>query len=141
MTELTYSTIIRAATLGFRVLGQRFHITGLEHLPRSGAALVAFNHIGYVDFVYGGLPAARIGHPSSGAIWLKVNDETRQQSDLKNLLWPVQDVIVHLSKFFVLKPGDLIYTGTPAGVGAVKPGDRLHGAIEGVDEISIRIAG
>jgi len=61
VTELTYSAIIRAAKLGFRVLGQRFDITGLEHLPRSGAALLAFNHIGYVDFVYGGLPAARIG--------------------------------------------------------------------------------
>ena len=56
MSELTYSTIIRMAKLGFRALGQRFDITGTEYLPRAGGCLVAVNHIGYVDFVYGGLP-------------------------------------------------------------------------------------
>jgi 1-acyl-sn-glycerol-3-phosphate acyltransferase len=61
MTELTYSAIIRVAKLGFRVLGQRIDITGLEHLPRTGGALVAVNHISYVDFIYGGLPVERIG--------------------------------------------------------------------------------
>ncbi len=61
MTELTYSAIIRIAKLGFRVLGQRITITGLEHLPRTGGALVAVNHISYVDFIYGGLPVERIG--------------------------------------------------------------------------------
>ncbi len=61
MTELTYSTIIRLAKLGFRVLGQDIMLTGLEHLPRKGGALVALNHIGYVDFVYGGLPVDKIG--------------------------------------------------------------------------------
>ncbi len=61
MTELTYSTIIRLAKLGFRVLGQDITLTGLEHLPRTGGALVALNHIGYVDFVYGGLPVDKIG--------------------------------------------------------------------------------
>jgi 1-acyl-sn-glycerol-3-phosphate acyltransferase len=60
MSELTYSAIIAAAKLGFRVLGQRFDVTGVEHLPRTGGALLASNHIGYVDFVYGGLPAAMI---------------------------------------------------------------------------------
>jgi fumarylpyruvate hydrolase len=85
--------------------------------------------------------ASEIGHPASGAIWLKVNDETRQNADLKDLIWPVPDVIAFLSKLFVLEPGDLIYTGTPAGVGPVKPGDRMLGAVEGVDEISITIAG
>jgi len=84
--------------------------------------------------------AADVGHPSSGAIWLKVNGEIKQKADLKELLWPVPDVIAYLSKLFVLKPGDLIYTGTPAGVGPVKPGDRLQGAVEGIDEISINIA-
>lgn len=84
---------------------------------------------------------SEIGHPSRGAIWVSVNDEVRQRADLTQLLWPVPDVIAHLSKLFVLKPGDLIYTGTPAGVGPVKPGDRLHGAVEGVAEISLRIAG
>jgi 1-acyl-sn-glycerol-3-phosphate acyltransferase len=61
MSEVVYTNIIRAAKLGFRALGQRIDIQGLEHLPRTGPALLAMNHIGYVDFVYGGLPAARIG--------------------------------------------------------------------------------
>ena len=84
--------------------------------------------------------AKEIGHVSSGAIWLKVNNETRQSADLTDLIWPVPDVIAYLSKLFTLKPGDLIYTGTPAGVGPVKPGDHLHGGIEGVAQISINIA-
>lgn len=84
--------------------------------------------------------AADIGHPSSGAIWLKLNGEIKQKADLKDLLWPVPDVVAFLSKLYVLKPGDLIYTGTPAGVGPVKPGDKLEGAVEGVDGISIKIA-
>jgi 1-acyl-sn-glycerol-3-phosphate acyltransferase len=61
MTELVYSSIIGVAELGFRVLGQRIDIQGLDHLPRTGGALLAVNHIGYVDFVYGGLAPVRIG--------------------------------------------------------------------------------
>jgi 1-acyl-sn-glycerol-3-phosphate acyltransferase len=61
MTELTYSTIIALCKVGFRVLGQRLDVTGTEHIPRSGGALLAVNHVGYVDFVYGGLPADRVG--------------------------------------------------------------------------------
>lgn len=85
--------------------------------------------------------SSEIGHPSRGAIWLTVNEETRQSADLDRLLWPVPDVIVQLSNLFALKPGDLIYTGTPAGVGPILPGDRLRGGVAGVDEISIAIAG
>jgi fumarylpyruvate hydrolase len=83
---------------------------------------------------------SEIGHPSRGAIWLNVNEQVRQSADLAQLLWPVPDVIAHLSKLFALKPGDLIYTGTPAGVGPVERGDRLHGGVAGVSEISLRIA-
>jgi len=83
--------------------------------------------------------AAELGHPSSGAIWIKVNGETRQSADIAELIWPVPDVIAKLSSLFALKPGDLIYTGTPAGVGPIKPGDQLHGAIEGIGEISLSI--
>jgi 1-acyl-sn-glycerol-3-phosphate acyltransferase len=81
MPELVYSTIISMAKLGFRALGQRIEVTGVEHLPRSGPALLACNHVGYVDFVYGGVAPARIGrrvrfmakrelfdHPVSGPI-------------------------------------------------------------------------
>jgi fumarylpyruvate hydrolase len=81
-----------------------------------------------------------IGHPAAGAIWLNVNGETRQQADLNQLLWPVPDVIVELSKLFLLKPGDLVFTGTPAGVGPLLPGDEVRGGIAGVGEISVRIA-
>src|SRR6188768_401551 len=83
--------------------------------------------------------ASEIGHPESGAIRLSVNGVERQSSDLKQLLWPVADLIVELSKLFELRPGDLIYTGTPAGVGPVRSGDELYGQIERVGELSIRI--
>jgi 1-acyl-sn-glycerol-3-phosphate acyltransferase len=59
--ELVYSSIIRAAKLGFRALGQRIDITGLEHVPTTGGALLAVNHVGYVDFIYGGVAPERIG--------------------------------------------------------------------------------
>jgi len=61
VSEATYTAIIRAAKLAFRLLGQRIDITGAEHIPRTGGALLAFNHIGYVDFVYGGFPADKVG--------------------------------------------------------------------------------
>jgi len=83
--------------------------------------------------------ASEVGHPSTGAIQLSVNGKPRQAADLKQLLWPVPDLIVELSRLFVLQPGDLIYTGTPAGVGPVTPGDELQGRIDGLDTITIRI--
>jgi 1-acyl-sn-glycerol-3-phosphate acyltransferase len=61
MTELTYSAIIAIAKLGFRALGQQISVSGTEHLPRTGGALIAVNHVGYLDFIYGGLPVERIG--------------------------------------------------------------------------------
>lgn len=83
--------------------------------------------------------ATELGPLEAGLIELSVNGEVRQSSDLKQLLWPVPDLVVELSKLFELCPGDLIYTGTPAGVGAVKPGDELRARIERVGELSIRI--
>ncbi len=86
------------------------------------------------------VPAGEIGHPTSGALTLAVNGETRQSSDLSLLLNSVAEVISHLSRFYHLAPGDLIWTGTPEGVGPVVPGDRLEGAIEGVGNITLSIA-
>jgi fumarylpyruvate hydrolase len=80
-------------------------------------------------------PAATIGHPAKGRIWLQVNGELRQQADLGELIWSVPEVISELSTLFELAPGDLLYTGTPAGVAAIKPGDRLEGGIEGIDTL------
>lgn len=84
-------------------------------------------------------PASTFGHPVGGAIWLKVNGEIRQQSTLDQLIWSVPETIAHLSAYFELAPGDLIYTGTPEGVGAVKAGDLLTGGIDGLGELSVRI--
>jgi fumarylpyruvate hydrolase len=82
-------------------------------------------------------PAAEIGHPATGRIWLEVNGEIRQDSDLAHLIWNVSETIAYLSGLFVLRPGDLIFTGTPAGVAAVGPGDRLEGGVEGVGELTV----
>jgi fumarylpyruvate hydrolase len=86
------------------------------------------------------MPAARIGHPASGAIWLKVNGAIRQNSDLSQLIWKVPEVISYLSTLFALVPGDLIYTGTPAGVASVQRGDVLEGGIDGVGTVQTKIA-
>jgi fumarylpyruvate hydrolase len=75
-----------------------------------------------------------------GAIWLKVNGETKQSSDLSKLIWSVPEVISYLSGYMELVPGDLIYTGTPEGVGPVVPGDLMTGYIEGIGEIETRVA-
>jgi fumarylpyruvate hydrolase len=77
-------------------------------------------------------PVSEVGHPATGRVWLDVNGETRQQGDLNELIWPVADIISHVSQAVALQPGDLIYTGTPAGVGALQPGDRVSGGVEGV---------
>jgi len=79
------------------------------------------------------VPVAQCGHISKGRIWLKVNGETRQDADVSELIWNVPEVIAELSTLFTLAPGDLIFTGTPAGVGALKVGDRVEGGIDGLD--------
>jgi fumarylpyruvate hydrolase len=85
-------------------------------------------------------PVSQVGHPAKGRIWLKANDEMRQQGDLSDLIWSVPEIIAELSTLFELIPGDLIYTGTPAGVGTVKRGDRLEGGVEGLDTLVTLIA-
>jgi fumarylpyruvate hydrolase len=77
-------------------------------------------------------PAEKIGHPTSGKIWLTVNGEKRQDADIADMIWDVPGVIAELSTLWELQAGDLIYTGTPAGVGPVVPGDSVVGAIEGI---------
>lgn len=84
-------------------------------------------------------PASRIGHPAEGAIWLKVNDAVRQQGDLAQQIWTVPETIAYLSGLVTLAPGDLIFTGTPEGVGAVGPGDRMDGHIDGVGDLTVTI--
>jgi fumarylpyruvate hydrolase len=78
------------------------------------------------------VPASAIGHPESGAIWLKVNGEIRQQGDLNQMIWKVPEMISYLSGLFELQSGDLIMSGTPSGVGAILRGDVMEGHIEGI---------
>ncbi len=84
-------------------------------------------------------PAAGVGHPDRGRIWLEVNGERRQQADLAEMIWSVPEIIVELSTLFELVPGDLSFTGTPAGVGPVQRGDSLVGGIEGLDTLRTTI--
>ena len=84
-------------------------------------------------------PVSEVGHPQAGRIWLKVNNEIRQDADLRQLVWSIPEQIAYLSRLYVLQAGDLIFTGTPAGVGPVQPGDRISGGVDGVDTIAIRI--
>ncbi len=78
--------------------------------------------------------------PTSGRIWLEMNGETRQDGDIGQLIWAVPEIVEHLSALFHLRPGDLIYTGTPAGVSPVERGDVLRGGVDGVATIEIEIA-
>ena len=85
-------------------------------------------------------PASRIGHPASGRIELNVNGFSRQLGDIADMIWSVPEAIAHLSGFVTLMPGDLIFTGTPAGVATLNRGDRLEGHIAGVGSVSVTIA-
>ena len=85
------------------------------------------------------VPASEIGHPSKGAVWLDVNGKRKQTGDLDQLIWKVPEMIAFLSTLFELKPGDLIMSGTPAGVGAVVKGDRMVGGVAGIGEISVAV--
>jgi len=85
------------------------------------------------------VPAARIGNPSEGAITLDVNGARRQEGDLNQMIWKVPEMIAILSQYYALRPGDLIMTGTPPGVGAVQRGDVMHGRVAGVGESTLTV--
>ena len=82
---------------------------------------------------------AEVGHPARGAITLDVNGHERQRGDLSQMIWNVPEIIANLSSSYRLAPGDLVMTGTPAGVGPLLPGDQVTGAVEGVGRIAITI--
>lgn len=94
----------------------------------SGAAPVGAIH-----------PSTTTGHLTRGTLRLTVNGETRQQADLRELIWNCAEIIAHLSRYDRLAAGDLIYTGTPAGVGPVGPGDVLEVSIEGLSPLVVSI--
>lgn len=83
--------------------------------------------------------ASAIGHPGRGRIWLAVNEEIRQDGNLDEMIWTVPQLLAEISTYCALAAGDLVFTGTPAGVGRLVPGDKVTGGIEGVGEIGIEI--
>jgi fumarylpyruvate hydrolase len=85
------------------------------------------------------VPAAKIGHPSKGALVLEVNGQVKQKGDLADLIWNIPEQIAFLSTLFTLMPGDLIFTGTPAGVGPVVKGDTMKGWVDGVASITVKV--
>lgn len=80
-----------------------------------------------------------VGHPSRGRIWLAVDGETRQDADLEEMIWPVPDIVAAVSRSMALAPGDLILTGTPAGVGPIERGQTVRGGISGLGDVVIRV--
>jgi fumarylpyruvate hydrolase len=86
------------------------------------------------------VPAAQAGDIQNAAIWLQVNGQDRQRSNVSKLIWNLAETIEHLSAAWELQPGDLIFTGTPEGVNAVVAGDLLVGGVDGLPELRVRIA-
>ncbi len=107
-----------------------------KEMRRPWEAGKAFDHAAPCSAI---VPAADIGHPQGGRIWLAVNGDIRQDGDLAQQIWSVPEAIAHLTRLFELVPGDLIMTGTPAGVGSVNPGDKIAGGIDGIAEIAVAV--
>lgn len=84
-------------------------------------------------------PVEKVGHLETSAIWLTVNGEEKQRSDISQLIWSVGETVAYLSTLFELFPGDLIFTGTPEGVGAIVQGDLMKGGVEGLGELSVHV--
>jgi fumarylpyruvate hydrolase len=84
-------------------------------------------------------PASKVGHPAAGEIWLQVDGQDRQRSDLAKLIWSVPEIVANLSTYFELRPGDLIFTGTPDGVGGVKRGETMRGGIDGLTDVEVKV--
>ncbi|MFK8253837.1 fumarylacetoacetate hydrolase family protein [Ancylobacter terrae] len=85
------------------------------------------------------VPAAKIGHPADGKVWLDVNGTRRQVGDLNQMIWKVPEMISYLSGLFELKAGDIIMSGTPAGVGAIVRGDVMEGGVDGVGTLTVKV--
>jgi fumarylpyruvate hydrolase len=86
-------------------------------------------------------PVATMGHPTTGALWLKCNGDVRQKSDINQLILPVPGIIAWLSEYYTLEPGDIILTGTPAGIGPTKPGDLIEAGVGELTPIKLQVTG
>ena len=107
-----------------------------KEMRRPWALAKGFDHAAPCAAIH---PATAVGHIGTGAIRLVVNGETRQDSVLEKMIWNVPDTIAFLSRLITLKPGDLIFTGTPEGVATIRRGDRLVGQIDGLTDIDVTI--
>ncbi|WP_416408750.1 fumarylacetoacetate hydrolase family protein [Agrobacterium rosae] len=108
----------------------------LKKMGRSWEGAKAFEHSAPVSAL---VPAAKIGHPAKGSVWLEVNGERKQSGDLDQMIWKTAEIIAELSKLFTLAAGDIIMTGTPAGVGPIVAGDRIDCGVDGVGTLSVKI--
>lgn len=108
-----------------------------KKLGRPWEVAKAFEYSAPVSAI---VPASRLGHPDAGRIWLDHNGKRVQDGNLNQMIWKVPEIIAELSKLFILAPGDVIMTGTPAGVGAVKKGDRVECGIDGIATLSVAVA-
>ncbi|WP_342359625.1 fumarylacetoacetate hydrolase family protein [Terrarubrum flagellatum] len=107
-----------------------------KQMSRPWEISKAFEHSAPMSDI---VPASEIGHPAKGAISLKVNGAMKQEGDLNQLIWKVPEMISYLSGLFELQPGDLIMSGTPSGVGAIKRGDVMEGSCEGVGTVTAKV--
>jgi fumarylpyruvate hydrolase len=110
-----------------------------QQAKRTGAsweAAKAFDHSAPCTPL---VPASTCGHPARGAVWLAVNGVERQRADVSDLLWPVPQLVAMLSAFVTLVPGDLVFSGTPAGVGPLRPGDAVTGGVAGIGRFSMTV--
>jgi fumarylpyruvate hydrolase len=96
----------------------------------------AFDRSAPISFIHA---ASTIGHPTHGAVWVQVDGIDRQRSDIAKLIWSVPEVVANLSTYFELRPGDLVYTGTPEGVGKVERGQTMIGGIDGLGELRVKV--
>jgi len=109
----------------------------LKKMGRSWESAKAFEFSAPVSPI---VPESKIGHPAKGAVWLDVNGERKQTGDMAQMIWKTAEIIAELSKMFTLAAGDVIMTGTPAGVGPIVRGDRIDCGVEGVGSLSVRVA-
>jgi fumarylpyruvate hydrolase len=108
----------------------------MKKMGRSWEVAKAFENSAPVSAL---VPASKIGHPQEAAIWLDVNGTRKQDGNLNQMIWKLPEIIAELSRLFVLAPGDVIMTGTPAGVGPIVKGDKITCGVDGVGELSLSV--
>jgi len=109
---------------------------GLKKMGRSWEGAKAFEFSAPISPL---VPASKIGHPDKGAVWLDVNGARKQSGDLDQMIWKTAEIIAELSKVFTLAAGDVIMTGTPAGVGPVVKGDIMECGVDGVGTLTVKV--